>query len=165
MFEDAAAGKSGPLALPVEARFHSASRHATVGEPERPRASCAGSDPALAKEYVVLSAHLDHLGIGRAEDGDAIYNGAFDNASGTAGILEIARAFTSDPAAPATIDPVRGRHRARRRGSWAPSTSPHTPRFRSDGIVADLNMDMFLTLYPVKDVVAFGASTRASARW
>ncbi len=55
-----------------------------------------GSDPALADEAVVFTAHWDHLGVGEPdENGDAIFNGARDNAVGTAGMLEIARAFTN----------------------------------------------------------------------
>ena len=50
-----------------------------------------GADPALAREIIVLSGHLDHVGIGRPKNGDSIYNGALDNASGIAGMLEIAR--------------------------------------------------------------------------
>src|ERR1019366_801469 len=50
-----------------------------------------GSDPQRRNEYVALSAHVDHLGIGGAVNGDRIYNGAMDNASGVAAILEIAR--------------------------------------------------------------------------
>jgi Zn-dependent M28 family amino/carboxypeptidase len=53
-----------------------------------------GSDPKLKDEYVVYSAHWDHLGIGAPVKGDKIYNGALDNASGVATVLEIARAFT-----------------------------------------------------------------------
>jgi len=53
-----------------------------------------GSDPVRKNEYVVYTAHWDHLGIGPAVDDDQIYNGAKDNAVGTAGLLEIARAFT-----------------------------------------------------------------------
>ena len=53
-----------------------------------------GSDPALKDEYVVYTAHWDHLGIGPEVNGDRIYNGAKDNAIGVAGLLEIARAFT-----------------------------------------------------------------------
>jgi hypothetical protein len=52
-----------------------------------------GSDPALRNEYVVLSAHMDHVGVGRAVNGDSIYNGADDDASGTTGLLEVAEAF------------------------------------------------------------------------
>jgi Zn-dependent M28 family amino/carboxypeptidase len=53
-----------------------------------------GSDPKLKDEYVVYSAHWDHLGVGAPVNGDKIYNGALDNASGVATVLEIARAFT-----------------------------------------------------------------------
>jgi Zn-dependent M28 family amino/carboxypeptidase len=59
-----------------------------------------GRDPVLKNEYVVYSAHWDHLGIGPEVSGDRIYNGAKDNASGTAGLLEIARAFTKLPSPP-----------------------------------------------------------------
>jgi len=59
-----------------------------------------GSDPMLKDEYVVYTAHWDHLGIGPEVDGDRIYNGAQDNAVGTAGLLEIARAFTMLPQPP-----------------------------------------------------------------
>ncbi len=59
-----------------------------------------GSDPTLKNEFVVYTAHWDHLGIGPAVDGDSIYNGAVDNASGTGGLLEVARAFTKLPAPP-----------------------------------------------------------------
>ncbi|CAA9309942.1 MAG: Peptidase [uncultured Gemmatimonadaceae bacterium] len=57
----------------------------------------AGSDPALRGEYVALSAHWDHLGIGPAADGDSIYNGALDNASGVADLLAVARAAAAGP--------------------------------------------------------------------
>jgi Zn-dependent M28 family amino/carboxypeptidase len=57
-------------------------------------AKLEGTDPKLKDEYVVYSAHWDHLGVGPAIKGDTIYNGAEDNASGTSGMLEIARAFT-----------------------------------------------------------------------
>jgi len=56
-----------------------------------------GSDPKLAEEYIAFTAHYDHLGVGRPVDGDSIYNGADDNASGTAGVLELAQAFSSLP--------------------------------------------------------------------
>jgi Zn-dependent M28 family amino/carboxypeptidase len=53
-----------------------------------------GSDQALKDQYVVYTAHWDHLGIGKPVNGDNIYNGALDNASGVGSVLEIARAFT-----------------------------------------------------------------------
>jgi Zn-dependent M28 family amino/carboxypeptidase len=54
-----------------------------------------GSDPQLRNEWVIYTAHWDHLGIGAPVNGDKIYNGALDNASGVAQVLEIARAFTA----------------------------------------------------------------------
>jgi len=63
-------------------------------------AKLEGSDPKLKDEYVVYTAHWDHLGVGPAVNGDRIYNGAQDNAIGCAGLLEIARAFTRLPAPP-----------------------------------------------------------------
>ncbi|HUR34900.1 MAG TPA: M28 family peptidase [Vicinamibacterales bacterium] len=59
-----------------------------------------GRDPLLKSEYVVYSAHWDHLGVGPAVNDDTIYNGAKDNAVGVAGMLEVARAFTKLPAPP-----------------------------------------------------------------
>jgi Zn-dependent M28 family amino/carboxypeptidase len=59
-----------------------------------------GSDPQLKDEYVVYTAHWDHLGIGTPINGDRIYNGAQDNAVGCGGLLEIARAFTKLPTPP-----------------------------------------------------------------
>src|SRR6185436_12472403 len=63
-------------------------------------AKLEGSDPALKDEYVIYTAHWDHLGVGPDVNGDRIYNGAKDNAIGTAGVVEIARAFTKVSPAP-----------------------------------------------------------------
>lgn len=63
-------------------------------------AKLTGSDPVLRNEYVVYMAHWDHLGVGAAVDGDTIYNGARDNASGVAMMLEVARAFKKVQPAP-----------------------------------------------------------------
>jgi Zn-dependent M28 family amino/carboxypeptidase len=63
-------------------------------------AKLEGSDPALKDEYVIYSAHWDHLGKDPSLKGDQIYNGADDNASGSAGLLEIARAYTKLKTAP-----------------------------------------------------------------
>jgi Zn-dependent M28 family amino/carboxypeptidase len=56
----------------------------------------AGTHPRRGREHIIYTAHWDHLGVGKAIDGDSIYNGALDNASGVAGVLEIARAFTTE---------------------------------------------------------------------
>jgi Zn-dependent M28 family amino/carboxypeptidase len=64
-------------------------------------AKLEGSDPKLKDEYVIYTAHWDHLGVGLPDaKGDKIYNGAVDNATGTAGLIEIARAFKSLPRPP-----------------------------------------------------------------
>jgi Zn-dependent M28 family amino/carboxypeptidase len=63
-------------------------------------AKLEGSDPALKDEYVIYTAHWDHLGVGPDVNGDRIYNGAKDNAVGVAGLLELARAFTKVAPAP-----------------------------------------------------------------
>ena len=70
-----------------------------------------GSDPALADEYVVLSAHLDHVGVGAAINGDSIYNGAMDNASGIATLIESAKVVAAarpKTCGPSTKSPWRG---------------------------------------------------------
>lgn len=63
-------------------------------------AKVEGSDPRMRDEYVVYSSHWDHLGVGAAVNGDTIYNGALDNASGVAALLQIAKAFTQVPTKP-----------------------------------------------------------------
>src|SRR5471032_2373186 len=62
-----------------------------------------GSDPVLKNEYVLVDAHYDHLGIGRAVNGDSIYNGADDDASGVTAVLEIARQIISGPKPKRTV--------------------------------------------------------------
>ncbi|PYS87222.1 MAG: aminopeptidase, partial [Acidobacteria bacterium] len=62
-----------------------------------------GSDPKLAKETILLSAHLDHLGVGRAVNGDSIYNGADDDASGCTAVLELAESLAAGPRPKRTV--------------------------------------------------------------
>src|SRR5690606_40800617 len=64
-------------------------------------AKLEGSDPARRDEYVIYTAHWDHLGKDETLEGDQIFNGALDNATGTAGLIELARAFTRLPQPPA----------------------------------------------------------------
>jgi hypothetical protein len=82
----ALSGVTATAGLPVE----------TVEDSRAPNvvAMIPGSDPQLRNEYVVLSAHMDHVGVGQAVNGDSIFNGADDDASGTIGILEVAEAFS-----------------------------------------------------------------------
>lgn len=88
-----------PVSLTVRGRI-SLRGEVTTAASSNVVAILRGSDPVLRNEYVAVTAHLDHLGIGRPVNGDSIYNGAVDNASGVAALLEIARAFASMPDRP-----------------------------------------------------------------
>ena len=82
-----------PVPLGLKATFAVRNTLRTV-DSRNVLAKLDGGDPTLKDEYVVYSAHWDHLGVGDPVNGDRIYNGALDNASGVAGLLEVARAFT-----------------------------------------------------------------------
>ncbi len=117
-----------------------------------------GSDPARRNEYVVLSAHLDHLGVGEpvaANPNDRIYNGAMDNASGVAAILEIATELHEAHAAPARsilFVAVTGEEKGEL-GSRYFAAHPTVPQKQ---IVANVNTDMFLPLFPMKTLMVLG---------
>lgn len=94
VLENARASHPQGFVLPVTARLHEVSVLKKVSSPNVV-ALLPGSDPRLSREYVVYSAHTDHLGIGPPINGDSIYNGAADDASGTAALLVIAEAYRS----------------------------------------------------------------------
>lgn len=115
-----------------------------------------GSDPKLKRQYIVITAHLDHLGRGAAVNGDAIYNGAHDNASGIAVMLEIARSI------------VNGGESLKRSIVFLAVTGEEKGLLGSDffannsavpksAIVANINIDMPLLLGPTRDLVALGS--------
>jgi len=114
-----------------------------------------GSGPARRNEFVVLSAHLDHLGIGDPVRKDAIYNGAMDNASGVAAILEVAarlRASGERPARSLLFLTVTGEEKGEL-GSRYFAAHPTVP---AAAIVANVNTDMFLPLFPLKELMVLG---------
>src|SRR5262245_50374879 len=114
-----------------------------------------GSDPRLKSEYIVLSARLDHLGIGEPVNGDKIYNGAMDNASGVASLVQIARrvnAAGNRPKRSVLFLAVTGEKKGLQ-GSKFFANYPTVPK---DGIVANINLDMFLPLYPLQTVCVYG---------
>lgn len=114
-----------------------------------------GSDPTLAKEYVVLSAHLDHLGAGEPIGGDAIYNGAMDNAAGIATLIETARVLAESKPRPRrsiVFLAVTGEEKGLL-GSRYYAAHPTVAR---EAIVANVNVDMFSPLFPLKSVIALG---------
>jgi hypothetical protein len=113
-----------------------------------------GTDPELKNEYIVYTAHLDHNGIGTPVDGDAIYNGMYDNAMGTSLLMETARAFANSPAKRSMVFIALT---AEERGLLGSDYYAHYPTVPSDAIIANINLDMPLFLYPVADIIAFGA--------
>ncbi|HYC50845.1 MAG TPA: M28 family peptidase [Gemmatimonadaceae bacterium] len=98
-----------------------------------------GSDPARRDEYVAFSAHWDHFGIGPAVNGDSIYNGAMDNASGTADLLSIARAAAEMPAPRRSLIFVFVT--AEESGLLGSKFFAENPTVPTDHIIANLNVD------------------------
>jgi Zn-dependent M28 family amino/carboxypeptidase len=135
-------------------------RRSTVTRARAPNviARLPGSDPALAGEHVVYTAHLDHLGVGNAVNGDAIYNGMYDNAMGIAMLLESARALAAAKPRRSVLFVVVG---GEERGLLGSDYFAHHPTVPIDRIVANVNLDMPLLLYPIADVVAFGSEHSA----
>jgi len=112
-------------------------------------AKLEGSDPKLKDEYVLVSAHLDHLGVGAPIAGRTIYNGAMDDASGVASVLEIARQFSH-----ASPRPKRSMlfvvFTAEEKGLLGSRYFAGHPTVPSSDLVADMNMDMFMPLFALK---------------
>jgi Zn-dependent M28 family amino/carboxypeptidase len=112
-------------------------------------AKLEGSDSSLKNEYVLVSAHLDHLGIGVPTNGSTIFAGAMDDASGVASVLEIAKSFSRNPERPKrsmlfVIFTGEEKGLLGSRYFAGHYTVPET------GIVADFNLDMFMPIFPLK---------------
>ena len=129
-----------------------------------------GSDPVLKNEYVIMSAHLDHTGVGRAVNGDSIFNGAMDDASGVASVIETARLLKESGVKTkrSVIFLAETAEEKGLLGSLYYATKPTVP-FKQ--IVADINLDMFLPLYPLKFLEvqgltesSLGETVRAAAK-
>jgi Zn-dependent M28 family amino/carboxypeptidase len=112
-------------------------------------AELKGSDPALAKQYVLVSAHLDHLGVGAPINGKTIYSGAMDDASGVATVLETAKKLSR-----AKTRPRRSMlfviFTAEEKGLLGSRYFAGHPTVPESGIDADLNLDMFMPLFALK---------------
>lgn len=140
--------------LKVSLRAKAAVKRSRVSSPNI-IAVLPGSDPKLKNEYVVLSAHLDGLGLGAPIKGDKIYNGAMDNASGTATLLEVAerlRTSNTPPRRSLIFLFVTGEEKGLL-GSRFYAVYPTVPARQ---IVANVNVDMFLPLNPLKSVTVYG---------
>ena len=118
-------------------------------------AKLPGADPKLKDEYVVLSAHIDHLGIGEPINGDRIYNGAMDNGSGSALVLDIANSLHRSHASlkrSVLFVWVTAEEKGLL-GSRFFTAHPTVPR---NSMVADINTDMFLPIFPLKVLTVYG---------
>jgi peptidase M28-like protein len=156
VFATAKAGKPQAFALPVSARIHTLAAQSVINS-SNIVAELKGSDSALSDQYVVYTAHVDHLGICPAVEGDNVCHGALDNASGTSTLLEIARAYASLPQAPrrsVLFVFVTGEEM----GLLGSDYFAHYPTVPLKTIVANVNIDGAPGSYfGMKDVVALGA--------
>lgn len=132
------------------------SRHSQITSPNVVGA-IEGSDPKLKDEYVVFSAHSDHIGFAKTVKKDNINNGAMDNASGTAVMLETARLFSemsTKPKRSILFVSVTGEEK----GLLGADYFANNPTVPVKQMVADVNLDMPILTYEFADVIAFGAS-------
>lgn len=114
-----------------------------------------GTDPQLKDEYVVLSAHIDHVGIGEPINGDRIYNGAMDNGSGSALLLDIARSLKETHTRlkrSLLLVWVTGEEK----GLLGSKYFAQHPTVAPKSMVADINTDMFLPIVPLKILTVYG---------
>jgi Zn-dependent M28 family amino/carboxypeptidase len=158
-FEEAldAADQARPLSadLGVEVTMYRRAEHGRISSPNV-IGILRGSDPKLSEEYVVYSSHLDHLGTGAPVDGDSIYNGMYDNALGVSVTLEVARALASMPVSPRrsiVFVAVTGEEH----GLLGSDYFAQYPTVPSPAIVANVNIDMPMMLFPLDSVVGYGA--------
>jgi Zn-dependent M28 family amino/carboxypeptidase len=118
-------------------------------------ASYPGSDPTLKNEYVVLSAHLDHLGVGEPINGDNIYNGAMDNAAGVATLLDLAQTL-HDQQVKTRRSLLFAVVTAEEKGLLGSRYFAAHPTVNARSLVANINVDMFLPLYPFRYATVYG---------
>ena len=118
-------------------------------------AQIPGTDPTLKAEYVVLSAHIDHVGIGEPINGDRIYNGAMDNGSGSALLLDIARSLKQTHTTlkrSLLLVWVTGEEK----GLLGSKYFAEHPTVAPKSMIADINTDMFLPIVPLKILTVYG---------
>ncbi|WBO85748.1 M28 family peptidase [Hymenobacter yonginensis] len=145
------------LAATQRSRYQDVTSYNVVGKIE-------GADPQLRQEYVVHTAHLDHLGVGTPVAGDSIYNGAHDNATGVTTLLEIAGVYQQlkpkqRPKRSVLLTVVTGEELGLL-GSAYFARNPTVPR---EKLVANVNTDMPTIIAPLLSVVALGAENSTLA--
>lgn len=115
-----------------------------------------GSDPELINEYVVFTAHLDHIGIRPSKTDDKIHNGAYDNATGVAIMLETARAIAAMPVRPRRSI-IFLAVTAEEKGLLGSEYFARNPTVPIGSIIANVNIDMPVLDFESTDIIAFGA--------
>jgi len=141
--------------LPMEIQLESKSTHKAISSPNV-AAILEGSDPSLKNEYVVYSAHSDHIGFAKTVKKDKINNGAMDNASGTSVLMETARLFSQldeRPKRSILFVAVTGEEK----GLLGSDYYAQNPTVPVGSMVANVNLDMPILTYEFADVIAFGA--------
>jgi len=141
--------------LPMEIQLESKSSHKAISSPNV-AAILEGSDPSLKNEYVVYSAHSDHIGFAKTVKKDKINNGAMDNASGTSVLMETARLFSQldeRPKRSILFVAVTGEEK----GLLGSDYYAQNPTVPVGSMVANVNLDMPILTYEFADVIAFGA--------
>lgn len=141
-----------PLAVSIQAKIKVEKKSV---ESANVIATFPGSDPALKNEYVVLSAHVDHLGIGEPINGERIYHGAMDNGSGSALLLDMAASLRKSPEKlkrSLLFVFVTGEEK----GLLGSKYFTAHPTVKIDSMVADINIDMFLPIVPLKVITILG---------
>lgn len=145
------------FALPGVMQLTSKTLHQAIDSPNV-LAVLPGSDPTLKNEYVVLTAHSDHIGLSNdLRTDDKVNNGAMDNAAGVAILLETARLFAALPTAPKRsiiFAAVTGEEK----GLLGADYFAKQPPVPITQMVANVNLDMPVLLYPFADLIAFGAN-------
>jgi Zn-dependent M28 family amino/carboxypeptidase len=153
--ESASANMPQAFDLATRVSMRTVSEHADVNS-FNVVARLEGSDPTLKDEYVTYVGHVDHFGVGVPVNGDSIYNGAHDNASGVAIVLETARAFTSLPTPPrrSVLFLIATAEEWGLLGSDYFVEHPTVPR---ESLVANFSLDMPFLFHPLLDIVPYGA--------
>jgi Zn-dependent M28 family amino/carboxypeptidase len=142
--------------LSLDIQLASTSTHKSISSPNV-AAILEGSDPSLKNDYVVYSAHSDHIGFAKTVKKDKINNGAMDNASGTSVLMETARLFSQldvSPKRSILFLAVTGEEK----GLLGSDYYAQNPTVPTGSMVANVNLDMPILTYEFADVIEFGAN-------
>src|SRR6266496_987988 len=150
-----------PLKVEIRARVKMDVQHL---ESSNIVAKLDGNDPKLKQDCIVVSAHIDHLGIGEPINGDRIYNGAMDNGSGSAMLLDFARFFKENrPTFKRSV--ILLWITGEEKGLLGSRYFAEYPTVPASSIVANINTDMFLPIIPLQVVTVYGISESDLGEW